>query len=248
VAVFGAGLYLPLFQQTVQDASAANSGLLMLPLMIPVVIVSTIAGKVMSATGKYKIFPVLGAGFLTVGLGLLATMGTGTSRILTCTYMVLVGVGLGLTQQMAGTIAQNSVDMRDMGAAMSSVTLFRTLGGSLGVAIFGSLFTRTVHSHLPGAGGDTETEARTLAHLPARAKDAYLNAVTSGTHQIFLIGAILCAAAFIAALCVIETPLRKAGPPTGTHKTTSMSIAASGAGARLGYGARRSGAAPCGRD
>ena len=182
-------------------------------------IVSTIAGKVMSATGKYKIFPVLGAGFLTVGLGLLATMGTGTSWSLTCTYMVLVGVGLGLTQQMAGTIAQNSVDMRDIGAAMSAVTLFRTLGGSLGVAIFGSLFTRTVHSHLPGAGGDTETDAHTLAHLPPRAKDAYLNAVTSGTHQIFLTGAILCAAAFIAALCVIETPLRKAGPPTGTHKT-----------------------------
>lgn len=219
VAVFGAGLYLPLFQQTVQDASATGSGLLMLPLMIPVVIVSTIAGKVMSATGKYKIFPVLGAGFLTVGLGLLATMGTGTSRILTCTYMVLVGIGLGLTQQMAGTIAQNSVDMRDMGAAMSSVTLFRTLGGSLGVAVFGSLFTRAVHSHLPGAGGDTGTDAHTLAHLPASAKNAYLNAVTSGTHQIFLIGAILCAAAFIAALCVIETPLRKAGPPTGTHKT-----------------------------
>jgi EmrB/QacA subfamily drug resistance transporter len=209
VAVFGAGLYLPLFQQTVQDASAANSGLLMLPLMIPVVIVSTIAGKVMSATGRYKIFPVLGAGFLTVGLGLLATMGTGTSRGLTGTYMVLAGIGLGLIQQMAGTIAQNSVDMRDMGAAMGSVTLFRTLGGSLGVAVFGSLFTHAVHSHLPGA------DAGTPAHLPAGAKDAYLNAVTNGTHQIFLTGAILSAAAFVAALCVIETPLR-----AGTHKTT----------------------------
>jgi EmrB/QacA subfamily drug resistance transporter len=217
VVMFGAGLYLPLFQQTVQGASATNSGLLMLPLMIPVVMVSTIAGKVMSTTGKYKIFPVLGAGFLTVGLGLLATMGTDTSRLLTCTYMVLVGIGLGLTQQMAGTIAQNSVAVRDMGAAMSSVTLFRTLGGSLGVAVFGSLFTRAVQSHLPGAG--TESDAHALAHLPAGARDAYLNAVTSGAHQVFLTGAILCAAAFIAALYVIETPLRKAGPPSGTQKT-----------------------------
>jgi EmrB/QacA subfamily drug resistance transporter len=219
VVMFGAGLYLPLFQQTVQGASATNSGLLMLPLMIPVVIVSTIAGKIMSATGKYKMFPVLGTASLAVGLTLLATMGTGTSRILTCAYMVLVGIGLGLTQQMAGTIAQNSVDMRDMGAAMSAVTLFRTLGGSLGVAVFGSLFTRAVQSHLPGTGGAARTDAHTLDHLSAGAKDAYLNAVTSGTHQIFLTGAILCAVAFIAALCVIETPLRKA-PPTGTQKTT----------------------------
>jgi EmrB/QacA subfamily drug resistance transporter len=196
VVMFGAGLYLPLFQQTVQGASATNSGLLMLPLMIPVVVVSTVAGKVMSATGRYKAFPVLGAAFLTAGLGLLATMGTGTPRILTCTYMVLVGIGLGLTQQMAGTIAQNSVDMRDMGAAMSSVTLFRTLGGSLGVAVFGSLFTRGVHAHPPTGAGD-----------------AYVNAVAHGTRQIFLTGSILCATAFVAALCVVETPLRKAGPP-----------------------------------
>ncbi|MFC0040583.1 MDR family MFS transporter [Actinomadura rayongensis] len=224
VVMFGAGLYLPLFQQTVQDASATNSGLLMLPLMIPVVIVSTIAGKIMSATGRYKVFPILGAAFLAVGLGLLATMGTDTSRILTCTYMVLVGIGLGLTQQMAGTIAQNSVDMRDMGAAMSAVTLFRTLGGSLGVAVFGSLFTRAVQSHLPGTGGGVRTDAHTLDHLSAGAKDAYLHAVTSGTHQIFLTGAILCAVAFIAALCVIETPLRKA-PPTGTPAVTGKAPA-----------------------
>ncbi|MEU3460726.1 MDR family MFS transporter [Streptomyces sp. NPDC006733] len=209
VVMFGAGLYLPLFQQTVQGASATHSGLLMLPLMIPVVIVSTIAGKVMSATGTYRIFPILGAGLLAVGLGLLATMGPDTSRILTCTYMVLVGMGLGLTQQMAGTIAQNSVAMRDMGAAMSAVALFRTLGGSLGVAVFGSLFTRAIESH-----------------PPTGAKDAYLNALTNGTQQIFLTGAILCAVAFVAALYVIETPLRKAGPPIPKTSPTDEARAA----------------------
>ncbi|WP_431951466.1 MDR family MFS transporter [Actinacidiphila sp. bgisy167] len=221
VVTFGTGLYLPLFQQTVQGASAADSGLAMLPLMIPVVVVSTVAGKVMSATGRYKIFPVLGAGFLTVGLGLLATMGTGTPRLLTCGYMVLLGTGLGLTQQMAGTIAQNSVSLRDMGAAMSAVTLFRSLGGSLGVAVFGSLFTRSVRSHLPGAAGGAGSQAYALARLPAGARDAYLRAVTGGTHQIFLTGAALCAAAFVAALCVVETPLRTAGPPNGAQNTAT---------------------------
>ena len=132
--------------------------------------------------------------------------------------MVLVGIGLGLSQQMVGTIAQNSVEMRDMGAASALGEPVPHPGRiprrrGLRLPVHRAPSTPTC----PAVGGDTD--ARTLAHLPARARDAYLNAVTSGTHQIFLTGAILCAAAFIAALCVIETPLRKAGPPTGTHET-----------------------------
>ncbi|MCX5129768.1 MFS transporter [Streptomyces sp. NBC_00347] len=216
VVMFGAGLYLPLFQQTVQGASATDSGLLMLPMMIPVVIVSTVAGKVMSATGKYKVFPVVGTLFLTAGTGLLATMDAHTSSLVTSFSMVLVGIGLGFTLQMAGTIAQNSVSLRDMGAAMSSVNLFRTLGGSLGVAVFGSLFTRAVQPHLP-AGAETDPNA--LRDLPAGAKDAYLGAFATGTSHIFLTAAILCARAFVAAVFVIEVPLKKAGPPVPTGTT-----------------------------
>ncbi|MGW5350294.1 MDR family MFS transporter [Streptomyces sp. NPDC004031] len=223
VVMFGAGLYLPLFQQTVQGASATDSGLLMLPMMIPVVIVSTVAGKIMSATGRYKVFPVLGAVFLTAGLGLLATMDTGTSSWLTCAYMVLVGIGLGFTLQMAGTIAQNSVPLRDMGAAMSSVNLFRTLGGSLGVAVFGSLFTRAVRPAVPaGAGADPAA----LRHLPAGAHDAYLDAVTTGTGHIFATAAILCALAFVAALLVVEVPLKKAGPRPAADQGKTPAVTA----------------------
>lgn len=218
VVMFGTGLYLPLFQQTVQGASATSSGLLMLPMMVPVVIVSTIAGKVMSGTGRYKIFPVLGTVFMTAGLGLLATMDTGTSRLLTGLYMVLVGIGLGFTMQMSGTIAQNSVSMRDMGAAMSSVNLFRTLGGSLGVAVFGSLFTRAIQPTLP-TGATSDPGA--LQNLPAAAKDAYLTAASSGTSQIFLTAAILSALAFLAALFVIEVPLKSAGTPPARAATAS---------------------------
>ncbi|MEU8653604.1 MDR family MFS transporter [Streptomyces sp. NPDC048737] len=220
VAMFGARVYLPLFQQTVQGASVTNSGLLMLPMMVPVVIVWTIAGKAMSATGRYKIFPVLGTVFLTAGLSLLATMDTGTSRLLTGVYMVLVGIGLGFTMQMSGTIAQNSFSMRDMGAAMSSVNLFRTLGGSLGVAVFGSLFTRAIQSTLP-AGAASGPGA--LLNLPAAAKDAYLTAAS----HIFLTAAILSAVAFLAALFVIEVPLKKAGPPPAPASTLTSATTAS---------------------
>ncbi|MFJ9721022.1 hypothetical protein ACIRPQ_34690 [Streptomyces sp. NPDC101213] len=137
-------------------------------------------------------------------------MDTGTSRLLTGLYMVLVGIGLGFTMQKSGTIAQNSVSMRDMGAAMSSVNLFRTPGGSLGVAVFGSLFTRAIQSMLPAA-----------------AKEAYLTAASTGTSHIFLTAAILSAVAFLAALFVIEVPLKKAGPPPAPASTLTSATTAS---------------------
>jgi EmrB/QacA subfamily drug resistance transporter len=201
VVMFGCSLYLPLFQQSVQHASAANSGLLLLPLMIPVVVMSQIAGKVMTATGRYKIFPVLGAGFLIAGTALLATMTVHTSRTMTSCYMALIGVGLGFTMQMATTIAQNSVGMRDMGAASAATNLFRTLGGSVGVAVFGTLFTNAV------AG---------------RVEAAYLDGVTTGIRHIFLGTAIVCAVALLAAVFLKEVALRgapAAGVPAPQQQT-----------------------------
>jgi EmrB/QacA subfamily drug resistance transporter len=205
-AMFGATLYLPLFQQTVQGASATSSGLLLAPLMIPMVLVSLIAGRVMSRTGRYKIFPVLGGAFLTAGMALLATMGTGTPRTSTSLYMVLVGTGIGFLLQMTTTIAQNSVEMRDIGAASAAVNLFRTIGGSIGVAIFGSLFTRAVQGPLPGTGPSPHATA--LARLPAAARDAYLHGVATATQHIFLVAAAVSATAFLAALLIREVPLR----------------------------------------
>lgn len=221
--MFGATLYLPLFQQSVQGASATNSGLLLLPMMIPIAVVSNIAGKIMSRTGRYKIFPVLGAGFLTLGTALLATMGTDTSRTLAGVYMALVGTGLGLMLQMTTTLAQNSAEMRDMGVASSGIQLFRTIGGSLGVAVFGSLFARATQDHLPPAAGAGSgkgepggIDASALAALPAHARDTYLHAVATGTQHIFALAAALCALALLAALCVKETPLRGRAPAPRT--------------------------------
>jgi EmrB/QacA subfamily drug resistance transporter len=208
VAMFGGTLYLPLYQQTVQGASASNSGLLLLPMMAGTVAASLVAGKVMTKTGKYKIFPVVGAASLAIGMGLLSTMDTTTSRFTTSAYMVLVGIGTGFTIQMANTIAQNAVELRDMGAASASTSLFRTLGGSLGVAVFGSLFTRAIQGHAgaPAEGGHTDASA--VEGMSGAAKDAYLHAVAHGTQQIFLVGAPCAAAAFVAAVFIKEVPLR----------------------------------------
>ncbi|WP_433252008.1 MDR family MFS transporter [Actinomadura nitritigenes] len=210
--IFGCSLYLPLFQQTVQGASASDSGLLLLPMMAPVVLVSQIGGRVMSATGRYKVFPVLGTACMTAGLLLLSTMDASTSRTLTGCYMALVGVGMGFLMQMVTTIAQNSVEMRDMGAASAAITLFRTIGGSVGVAVFGSLFNRALDGRLPADGAG----AAPAVAAPGAARDAYLHSFATGTHQIFLVGAVVCAVSLVAALLVKEVPLRgKAGPPAG---------------------------------
>ena len=216
VAMFGCVVYLPQFQQSVQGANATGSGLLLLPLVIPIVFISQIVGRVMSTTGKYKIFPILGAGFLITGMGLLATMNTATSRTTTSAYMVLIGIGLGFAMQMTTTIAQNSVPMTDLGVASAAVTLFRTIGGSVGVALFGSLFTRALTHGLP-AGTEQPTAAQ-LPHLPAAARDAYLHSVAHGTHTIFTVGAAVAVAALIAALFIIEMPLR--GKPTTPTEPT----------------------------
>jgi hypothetical protein len=159
------------------------------------------AGEVMSHTGRYKFFPVRGAGFL-VGTGLLATMGSDTSRTTAGVYMALVGIGLGFLLQMTTTIAQNSVEMRDMGVASACVTLVRSIGGSLGVAVFGSLFAHATAGHLPAttdSGTAAQITASALVQLPAQVKHAYQEAVASVTQHIFLLAACLCAAAFLAA-------------------------------------------------
>ncbi|MFB7716916.1 MDR family MFS transporter [Nocardia sp. NPDC056100] len=215
VAMFGAVSFLPLFQQTVQGASASNSGLLLLPMMVPVIVVSQIAGRVMSRTGRYKVFPILGALFLTAGSIAMATVDTGTSRLTSGSYMVLLGAGMGFLMQMTMLIAQNSVAMKDIGAASGVSTLFRTLGGSFGVALFGALFNRQLTAAMTGQGNTTgaQPDPSALGKLPAAVRDAYLHGVASGIHSIFLWSAVLCAIGVIAALAIVEVPLRQMGAP-----------------------------------
>ncbi|MFJ3959793.1 MDR family MFS transporter [Streptomyces sp. NPDC090036] len=219
-AMFGGVLYLPLFQQSVQGASATNSGLLLLPMLLSMMLVSLIAGRVTTSSGKYKIFPIAGGALMVVGMFLLATMDTGTTRLVSGLYMAVLGAGLGFLMQITMLVAQNSVEMKDMGVASSSATLFRTLGGSFGVALMGSLFTTRVTDTMAerlgpeaaGAAGSAQLDAASLAKLPEVVRDAYQHAVAAGTHSAFLLGAAIALLGFAAAWFVKEVPLRGAGP------------------------------------
>ncbi|MFF7338627.1 MDR family MFS transporter [Streptomyces sp. NPDC008163] len=216
--MFGAVLFLPLYQQSVQHASATNSGLLLLPMLLSMMVVSLIAGRVTTSTGKYKIFPIVGSILMVIGLFLLAQMDTGTSRFTSGLYMAVLGAGMGFLMQITMLVAQNSVELKDMGVASSSTTLFRTLGSSFGVAIMGALFTGKVQDEMASRGGGAATahsaqlDAASLAKLPVPVREAYEFAVSSGTHIAFLVGASVGLVAVVASLFVKEVPLRGAGP------------------------------------
>ncbi|MFI9781330.1 MDR family MFS transporter [Streptomyces sp. NPDC051956] len=219
--MFGAVLFLPLYQQTVQGANATNSGLLLLPMLLSMMVVSLVAGRVTTNTGKYKVFPLVGSVLMVAGLFLLAQMDTDTTRFTSGLYMAVLGAGMGCLMQITMLVAQNSVEMKDMGVASSSTTLFRTLGSSFGVAIMGALFNNRVQDVMAERAGalggkvtqeSTQLTAEGLAKLPAVARDAYQHAVSAGTHSAFLLGSIIAVVALIAAVFVKEVPLRGAGP------------------------------------
>lgn len=216
--MFGAVLYLPIFQQSVQGASATNSGLLLLPMLLSMMVVSLLVGRFTTSTGKYKIFPIAGGALMTVGLFLLSTMDTGTSRLTSGLYMAVLGAGMGFLMQITMLVAQNSVEMKDMGVASSSTTLFRTLGSSFGVAIMGALFTSRVQDEMAARGGSGLTErtaqldAASLAKLPEALREAYQHAVSSGTHGAFVVAAAVSVLGFALAFFVKEVALRGAGP------------------------------------
>ncbi|MGW9134761.1 MDR family MFS transporter [Streptomyces sp. NPDC055681] len=216
--MFGAVLFLPLYQQSVQGASATNSGLLLLPMLLSMMIVSLIAGRVTTSTGKYKIFPIIGSVLMVAGLFLLSQMDTDTTRFTSGVYMAVLGAGMGFLMQITMLVAQNSVELKDMGVASSATTLFRTLGSSFGVAIMGALFTGRVQDEMAARGGGAATaksaqlDAASLAKLPDPVREAYQFAVSSGTHIAFMVGASVGVIALLAAVFVKEVPLRGAGP------------------------------------
>lgn len=219
--MFGATLFLPLYQQSVQGASATNSGLLLLPMLGAMLVTSMVAGRVTTSSGRYYVFPVLGSVLMVIGLYLLSTMDTGTSRLTSGIFMAVVGLGMGCLMQITMLVAQNSVEMKDMGVASSSTTLFRTLGSSFGVAIMGALFNHRVQDTMAERGGSlgskvteqsAQLDAKSLEKLPDAVREAYQYAVSAGTHSAFLLGSIVAVVALVAAVFVKEVPLKGAGP------------------------------------
>src|SRR4029077_16384210 len=152
-ALFGALPYLPLFQQIVRGLSPTASGLQLVPLMVGLLASSIGSGQLISRTGRYKVFPIIGTATSAVGLFLLSGLDPETGSLEASVYMLVLGVGLGFVMQVLILAVQNAVPYGQLGVATSSATLFRSIGGSLGTAILGAIFSnRLAHefaSQLP---------------------------------------------------------------------------------------------------
>ncbi|MFD3601603.1 MDR family MFS transporter [Streptomyces sp. NPDC058656] len=163
-AMLGALTFLPTFLQYVDGDSATVSGVRTLPMVIGLLIASVFSGNVVSKTGHYRVFPIVGSLVMGVGLYLLSLMGPGTSAWLASLYMFVLGTGIGLCMQVLTIAVQNTVEYTDLGTATSGVTFFRTLGSSFGTAVFGTIYTNTLTPQL--ADGVAEA-ARTSGTDPA---------------------------------------------------------------------------------
>jgi len=214
VGMFGTMIFIPEYQQLVRGYSATKSGLLMLPLIVGILSASIISGRLISRTGKYRIYPIFGTLVTMVGLFLLSTIQVDTPEWLLSLYMLVTGIGLGSFIQVTTLAVQNAVHPRDLGVATSTVTFFRSIGGSFGTAIFGAILTSRFSMHfteLLGSapvGGTSLSSVANLSELPPQVMPLALEAFTRAFDDVFLIAVPFILVGFIVALFLKETPLR----------------------------------------
>jgi DNA-binding MarR family transcriptional regulator len=223
-ALFGAVTFLPLYFQTVDGASPTGAGLRLVPMLVGVLVMSITSGQLITRWGRYKIFPIFGTAMMTAGLALLSTLTVGTSTGESSLFLLLLGLGLGSTMQVLVLAVQNAVDFSILGAATSGVTLSRGIGGSVGTAIFGTIFSTRLRSHLTAALTKLHaTIGGSLAHqiaaggrltgaqvnrLPTAVRSAYQHAYVNSLSPVFEVAAGVAALGFVLSLMLPERPLR----------------------------------------
>ncbi|MFE1461866.1 MFS transporter [Streptomyces nigra] len=223
VALFGAASYLPTYLQMVDGATATESGLLMLPMMGGIVGASIVCGQLISRTGRYRIHPLLGCALSAVGMWLLSRLETDTPRLHYSVWMAVLGAGIGMVMPVLVLAVQNSVRPSDLGTATSANNYFRQIGGSVGAAVFGTLFadrlTDALADRLPadtgGALPAAEAITPQLVHsLPPALRDAYIQAYADAMPRIFLYLVPVLVLGLLIAFFLKEKPLVTHDAPT----------------------------------
>ena len=224
VAMFGALGYMPTYIQMVTGVSATVAGLLMIPMMGGLLVASVVSGQVVSRTGKYKLFPIAGSILIGVGLGLLSTLTVENPTWLMCTYLAVLGVGIGLAMQLLTLIVQNSFPGAIVGTATAAANYFRQVGATLGSAVVGSIFASRLigiltdklassGADLGAAGAASSDDFRKhltpagVNSLPDQLRDPIIHAYNEALLPIFLFLVPLAAIALIALLFIEPKPL-----------------------------------------
>lgn len=229
-AMFGAMTYLPTFLQVVHDITPTMSGVHMLPMVFGLLITSTGSGQIVSRTGRWKAFPILGTAITAVGLLLLHQLDENSSTWLMSAYFFVFGAGLGLVMQVLVLVAQNSVSYQDLGVATSGVTFFRSVGSAFGVAIFGTIFANRLTGQLtdalagqslpPGVdAGRLAADPRAIGQLPAGLRPGVLGAYSTSITDVFLYAVPVVLLAFVLAWFLREDKLRGSVTAPDTSQT-----------------------------
>ncbi|MDO3636203.1 MDR family MFS transporter [Mycolicibacterium sp. KC 300] len=214
-AMLGALTFLPTFMQFVDGVSATESGLRTLPMVAGLLITSTGSGILVSRTGRYKIFPVVGTAVMAVAFVLLSRMDATTPLLLQSLYLLVLGTGIGLCMQVLVLTVQNTSAFTDLGVSTSGVTFFRTIGSSFGAAIFGSLFANFLDDRIgaaviaSGAPPAAAESPQALHELTAQQAAPIVTAYADSLGLVFLCAAPVALVGFFVALLLKEVPLRE---------------------------------------
>jgi MFS family permease len=241
VAMFGAIIFLPQYLQIVKGESPTASGLQTLPLMVGLLLTSIGSGRVITRTGRYKIFPVVGLLIAAIGLYLMSLLDVSTSLWVASAYMFVTGAGIGMVMQVLVLATQNAVDHQDLGVATSGATFFRSLGGAMGVAIFGALLTHRLRDTIPAQlraagvqpdqmprGSATQATPEQIANLPEPIHLAVTTGFADALQTTFLAAVPFAIVGFVILLFLRETPLREAPHPAAQRLGEALETSVDG--------------------
>jgi len=224
LSLFGAVTFLPIYLQIVKGVSPLTSGVLLMPMMLGMLATSVISGRIISRFGRYKLFPILGTGTMTFGLGALSLLTIESNDWQTAIDALWLGLGMGMVMQVLIIAVQNSVDYKHLGVATSGTMLFRSLGGALGVALFGAIFANRLQAQLAGPGMDflATVIPSAVKGLPPNLHEEYITAVMAALRPVFLVAAVISAVGFALAWMLREYPLREGAPAEGMGESFAM--------------------------
>ncbi len=227
VAMFGSITLLPVYLQVVKGIDPSAAGFQLTPMMGGIFVTSMASGRIISWIGRYKIFPVIGTALMTVALFFLSTLAVETPSSLAAAYMLVLGIGLGMVMPVLVLAVQNAVAYEHLGVATSGTILFRSIGGSLGVAMFGGIFAHALQSNLArnlpqGVKLPSVTDPAAIAALPDPLRTAFIEAFAASLHPVFQTAAVFAAIGVALALALREIPLRKSLRPEVTGEAFPM--------------------------